>query len=505
MKPIKNKGRNLTEGRIACFWILGISVLVLLYAYSCGINGNDFWWHVKVGQWIAEHGQIPKIAIFSWYGEQHQIPWTAHEWLSEVIFYGVYACMGEVGIFVLSLLLALAMLLLIWNRTKAYVEKNPLLGGLFVTLLAITMNVFFYGRPHLFSFFLVFWELQILYDFSRDTSKKSIWLIPVIACIWSNIHGGSSNLSYMLCIAFWVAGVLNLRIGCIEPCLMDRKSLLKLSFATVGAVAAIGINPAGLHMLIYPYQNMGDTIMLSVISEWGAPDAKSIGQLLMYYLPIVLMLIGFFAEDKKIRLIDLALMGVFMLLFLRSVRFIMLWYIAAAFCAMPYVPECKVKPIGQKGRRLLLYSGIVIGVVLLVCIGDNAYKTIQKDALVSKVLSEEVVEVVREDGPQRLYNDYNLGEALIYNEIPVFYDARADIYAYENILADGVGLGNLKQLNPEAKGELFDPEEIIEKYDFDAFLVLKQRPIYAYLVSHELKYVCLYQDDTAAYFRVVEE
>ena len=67
------------------FSILIISVFHLVYGKD--ISGNDFWWHIKVGEWICKNHCIPKEAIFSWYGISNNLPWTAHEWLSEVIFF----------------------------------------------------------------------------------------------------------------------------------------------------------------------------------------------------------------------------------------------------------------------------------------------------------------------------------------------------------------------------------------------------------------------------------
>lgn len=484
--------------------VLVFSAIAILYTFSTGISGNDFWWHVKVGEWICKNKEIPISDIFSWYGVEKNIPWVAHEWLSDVIFYIIHNLTGDMGIFVLSLSSAVLMTSLLWKQAGNYIRKNILISGLFLVLLSVTTKVFFYGRPHLFSFFLLFIEMKLLYAFFDNQNNKGIYFIPLVSCLWSNIHGGSSNLSYLLCLAFLVVGMLNVQIGCITSQRLQKQALFKLTIVTVLSVAAILINPVGVEMLLYPYKNMGDDLMLTIIGEWQAPDAKNFGNLILFFAPVIFMLLGFFAEEKKIRLIDIGIMGVFILLFLRSVRFIMLWYIAAAFCAFPYVPECKIKPISKRMEKVLISICILIFVVSLGIVRNNLRNTIKENRLITTVLSENAINTVSKDAPQRIFNDYNLGETLIYHDLPVFFDARADVYAYDNLLADGVSLLFMEQVNTQSEDIYVDVEALIEKYDFDAFLILKCRPLCSYLYSHPERFICVFEDETVGYFKAID-
>src|ERR1700727_2420734 len=48
----------------------------------------DVWWHLKTGEYIAVHKSIPHVDIFSF--TRAGQPWIAHEWLSDVLLYGIY-------------------------------------------------------------------------------------------------------------------------------------------------------------------------------------------------------------------------------------------------------------------------------------------------------------------------------------------------------------------------------------------------------------------------------
>ena len=179
----------------------------------------------------------------------------------------------------------------------------------------------------------------------------------------------------------------------------------------------------------------------------------------------------------------------------------MLWYIAAGFCAFEYLPEVRIKPAEKKGERLTAYAAMILSAAFM-CFG--LFKTVKKageDNIIFKAMSDAAVEAVKKDSPERIYNDYNLGETLIYNDIKVFYDARADLFAQENIMRDGVSLSMMLNLGA-VNGKSFDPETIIEKYGFDSILILKSRPLYAYLFSHPEKYILIYSDDDLGYFKI---
>lgn len=491
-----------TEEVVFPFIVVGV-VLVLLFCFSNGIWGNDFWWHIKVGEWICENGKIPENDIFSWYGIEKKLPWTAHEWLADVIYYLIMRFGGEAGVYFFCLGAGFLMTFLILGQVKEQIKENVLIGSVYIIFLAVTISLFFYGRPHVFSFFLLFFELKILYGFVENTDSKWIWCVPVIGCLWSNLHGGSSNLAYLLCLVFLIASTLNINFERMYSEQLPNSAVVKLAIVSFTTIISILINPIGIKVLTFPYSSISDALMMSAISEWEPPDAKNIAQLVIYFMPIVLMTIGIIAKKTRVRLLDFLIMGMFLYLFLRSVRFIMLWYIAACFYAFPYLPKLELKPLEKKVEKKLLAIAFVLFCIPLVMEVNNVVQS-ERNSYVSKVMSDEAIKAVKNNPTERMYNDYNLGEALIYNDIFVFYDARADMYLQENIFADGISMSNLIQKNPDAETTYVDVEKLIEKYDFDSILILKFRPLYSYLSSHEEMVECIYEDEDLAYFKLIK-
>ncbi len=492
---------NDAEFMIKVIIILGMTG-IMLFCFSDGINGNDFWWHVKVGEFICKNGYVPKEDVFSWLRWEREIPWTAHEWLSEVILYGGYHFFGEAGIFLFSLGAAFGMCALLWKQVRTTWRNNVMISGLYFCLFAILTNAFFYGRPHVFSFFLLYFELKILYDYYERGEGKGVYFIPVIAMLWSNLHGGSANLAYLLCILFLAAGAFEMRWERLENKKLNKKAWVRLAAVTIGSMLAIFVNPIGIRVFLYPYVNLSDQVSMAVISEWQAPDAKNVGQLVLFFLPIAVTAIGLIFGEKKLRLMDCVIGIFFVFLYMRSARFIALWYIAAPFYAFRYVPVSKIKALKS---RLDFAAVMVVGVMLVCFVGYGFGRTatlLGSGKIIAKAAEAEAIEFIRKDAPKRLFNDYNIGETLIFHDVPVFFDARADLYSESGILADGVGLMGLRQVAPSEENTEFDAQAVMTKYGFDAFAIMKFRPLYVYLLSHSEKYVLAYEDDVLGYFKV---
>jgi len=85
--------------------ILSLLYLILPIRAMQPTNDPDIWWHLRVGQWIAEHGAVPMTDYFSSYGMGK--PWIAYSWLFELLVYGLYQAFGLVGLVLYRVILAL--------------------------------------------------------------------------------------------------------------------------------------------------------------------------------------------------------------------------------------------------------------------------------------------------------------------------------------------------------------------------------------------------------------
>src|SRR5438128_1764626 len=65
---------------------LGLTFLIVNHT---ALWHTDIWAHLKCGQWIAEHRELPKTEPFVGWVQPAQ-PFQAHAWLSELALYEVF-------------------------------------------------------------------------------------------------------------------------------------------------------------------------------------------------------------------------------------------------------------------------------------------------------------------------------------------------------------------------------------------------------------------------------
>ena len=292
--------------------------------------------------------------------------------------------------------------------------------------------------------------------------------------------------------------------GRISDLTRDNKDIIRLTVVFILTICLVFINPVGVEVFIYPYESIGNNLMLQEISEWNAPDAKQIRDLVLFFMPVFVMSLGFVVKKTKVRLIDISVMLIFMFLFFRSVRFIFIWYIAAVFCAFKYINKRKIRKKVTEFKFSLVLGWSVVLTIFCFFTMYNIYD-LEKNQYISKVMSDEAVNVIKNDLPERLYNDYNLSESLIYNDIPVFFDARADLYVQDDIFEEGINFAAMYQINNEKENKIIIVDDYIKKYRFDAIVILKGRPLYSYLISHPDKFDIVYEDEMLAYFKINKE
>src|ERR1700730_6726347 len=93
--------------------------LAVLFIGFLGITARnvvdpDIWWHLKTGEWIAQHRAVPHVDPFSYTraGER----WIAHEWLSELVIYWLYRIAGAGGLIVVFGVIHCAVFFLLYLR-----------------------------------------------------------------------------------------------------------------------------------------------------------------------------------------------------------------------------------------------------------------------------------------------------------------------------------------------------------------------------------------------------
>ena len=439
--------------RLFIFLLVCLSFFLLCFY----IKDSDYYWHIKAGEKMLEEGILTKD-IFSWYMSGNY--WMSHEWLFEVTIAFLRNIFGSLHMIIYPFICILSLLSILFFSNKESFYKNTLFSLGWITLFIFIITGFVQVRPHMISFCFVGITMYLLFDLYKNNDSKNIWFLPLLGILWSNFHGGSSSLIYIFCFIFFICGLFKFKFSKIESSRINKKVLNTYLIVGILCIISLCFNPHGFKMVMYPYINLGDTLMISNISEWQ-PTVLSKSSHYAYFIVVIVIGSIFLLSKKKIKFLDLVLFGVCVFLGLKSIRFWPYTYIIMSFVVFDYIPERK----DDKGTGIIM---LVLGCLFLLPFIFSYGDIVSR--VESSNLNEKMISTIKKESPKRLYNMYDYGGELIYNDIDVFIDGRADLYSgynYEDYL-------NISYLEK-------DYVKLINKYKFDYFLVNEKYPIYTYL------------------------
>jgi hypothetical protein len=225
--------------------------LVILITHTTA--DADLWGHLRFGSDLLSGRGLPSADPYSFTSD---VRWINHEWLSEAVMAGGYLVGGAFGLNLLKLAVIAAIAWVVWRaavRAQASNRSAILLTSL-VTLASYTRTQVL--RPQLFSVLMLTLVLDLL-DRS-DVHSTRRWIgVPVLFCIWANLHGA------------WIVGYAVLLVwAMVEACEQrSAPSVINAIALVLVAGTATAINPYGFRQWAF----LRETVALSRadISDWA--------------------------------------------------------------------------------------------------------------------------------------------------------------------------------------------------------------------------------------------
>lgn len=451
-------------------------MILVLSALTLPISDGDTFFHLAVGKNIVENGFFTKDPF-----SIHNLYYSPQQWLSDVIFYKIFSLGGYAALFIFQYIyLVLFMLILFFvnKRLNRNPKQNLLLSLLGSLMLA---SMFLKIRPQIFTFILFVLEVYFLEAFMTTNKIKYLIYVIISTVICVNVHVGYFPFMVIILCPYIVdsAGA-----GYKKP-IKNYKQAVKLASLIPGIILVGGINPYGYKKLLY-FKTLSDKYITAFISEWQAPGISYNG--ILIFIVIFSSVFLLYRSRKKLTLRCLLLLSGLCFMSLISVRYFIYFELALCIYLNLFVSLDfnNIPGLDRVFYKFNKYTVIYFSAAILI-IGFKSY-TGNFQVTDFSFYPVQAVSYIKDHDPQkRLFNEYNDGSYLLFNNIPVFVDSRADLYSKT--------LNNTHVLEDYFKlsfGKL-NYTELLSKYKIERILTTKDSIISTY-ITKDITFSEVYKD-----------
>ena len=525
-----------------------ILIAIFCFAISPVTLQNDTFYTIKIGEHILQNG-IDMKDPFSWH---ENLQYTYPHWLYDVVIYLVYSIGGQVGIYISTIVLSIALGLTMY-LVNIKLTKNKLTSFVLTIGAMYLLRNYIAARAQLATFILFILTVYFIEMFLETKKKRYVVGLIIIPIIIANVHLAVFPFYFVLYlpyIAEYMIYILSHTEIIVVNAKIDRlnKKILKTTNEdeiqkikdeinrleqknekTINKKEKINANPYKIKirgnnnvkaliiiMIICLFTGfltpLGTTPYTYLIKTMQGSTTHNISE----HLPLTLVnnlefmctLVLFIAiltfTDTKIRLSDLFMLGGLVLLTFYTRRQFSMFTLICVIILNRLINALldKYDPEGCKKaiKKMTTITGMIVTICLVLTISVIQYKPKMNDHFIDEnsypvgaatyILENLDIKNIK------LYNEYNYGSYLIFREIPVFIDSRADLYAPEfnpgvEVFNDYMNLSGMNIDNVEEK---------LDEYGITHMLMYKKSKLRRFVEQNTEKYNLLYEDDNFCLF-----
>ena len=276
--------RTIAWPTIGDLWVFLGWFLPALAALLVPMPAVDLAYQLRAGADILAGNGIPTVD--TWTFTAAGTPWLDQQWGAQVVLAAVFQAAGWTGLALLRaalvgavFALTLAAIRSAWSIASARAGGSTIASSArtatlivlaFFTVAAPALAL----RPQLVALVLFAATLLILVE--RAAHPRRLWLIPLMAAAWANLHGSFPLVIVLVGLA-WLdeVGLLREPIPAGQPRRrLPARLLGSTGIAIIGGASALAtlVNPFGVDVWRYVADLASNPAVSSAVSEWRAPS-----------------------------------------------------------------------------------------------------------------------------------------------------------------------------------------------------------------------------------------
>lgn len=457
---------------------------------------TDTFYTIKIGEYITENGiSNLKEDPFSWI----ELPYTFPHWLYDFIMYQIYNIAGWNSIYISTMIFTIVLGILIF--TLSYKKsKNEILSGILSIMALYLIRNFCVARAQILSYSIFILVILFIEKFIETRKKVYTIILPILSLFLVNIHMGVWPFMFILFLPYLAENILIKILNIINKLKLNRKkkkyiekseydfykvkikkneNIIELSIIMLICICMGIITPTGLSTpYTYLYKAMTGTTTDSIM-EYKPANIEFVYKNMIIFFGIVL--VSFFTPIK-LKTKDIFFYCGLIIMTLAQARHYSLFIILITPIYVEILNEILNIYFKEHLNRTRKFINMVYTPICIIMIMILISFKIYRPKLAIKYMSGRDIPIeatawIKENLDYKnikLFNEYNYGSYLLFNDIPVMIDNRADLYAPEF---------NTKTGKAEDGQNIFD--DVVNKIE-------KNVDVYEYFKKYQIEYAISY-------------
>lgn len=434
---LEKEEKELKKARKKFIGFIFICIIIFCMALVNKSLQNDTLYTIKIGKLILNNG-IDMMDHFSW----HTLSYTYPHWLYDVFIYLIYTIDGFKSIYISTIILYIVLISSIFI-VNIKINKNYTSSAVSAIVCSLALGGFATARAQLVSYILFIWAVYFIETLLETGKKKYIIYLLIISTLICNIHLAVWPFYYILFLPYLAEYITYI---IFKKCKKNNKlsRYLENKF-TIGRVT--NIKYLIITMLISPLTGLltplGDTpytyIYKTMIgnSQNYIKEHMAITWMESPFVIIVAVETILLGILSKFKVSDIYMLSGLVLMAITSNRHLSFLALIGTLCLARvftyFFRRSKLNIDNKVVKFTTKYTVMIPIIILLSILSITIYSKTSKvrDYLDERIYPIEAVKYLKDNldiDNIKLFNDYNFGSYLLFNDIPVFIDSRADLY-----------------------------------------------------------------------------
>lgn len=552
------------------FNVLAIFIIMLFcFALTPKTLQNDTYYTIAIGEHIMENG-IDMVDPFSWHEDlPYTYPHWAYDVATYLVFQAGEAIGigGFMAIYIATVLLSISLGIVVYYALRK-ICKNDLVSFFITLAIMYLLKNFIAARAQLVTYILFALTILFIENFIATGKKRYAVGLIIIPIIIANVHAAvwpfyfvlylpyiveyilaafsESQIYYKLVIKFnkrklkkmtlknkpqekidamtkkiddWQAVMEKAEMKRIKrrehpyKIILNKDNNIKyLIIIMIICIFTGFLTPIGTTPYTYLPKTMAGNTMNSISEHLPLTLINDLKTLTV----IVLFLLILIFTDTKIKLRDLFMVGGLLLLAFMSRRqvsmFVLIGGIVFAKLIVALIDKYDTKGTEQTMKAMTSMAGRIITLLLGIIVSFMLYRGKPNSPIIDESsYPVKACDYILENidiSTMRIFNEYNYGSYILYREIPVFIDSRADLYTPEfngkkneegkyvgrDIFSDCINISNISTYY----------ENKFEQYGITHVLIRDNSKLNMFLSRDKEHYKELYSDDSFVLYERVD-